>query len=84
MITSADIAQHTAEFLAAGGEIQLIPFLFTKKAGHPDVAAYVRRTGRGSYYEGVSALSMYGKEPSLISDAFMNNILNMGGKSYGE
>ncbi len=73
MITSADIAQHTAEFLAAGGEIQLIPFLFTKKAGHPDVAAYVKRMRYAYYIEGVDSLSVSGKEDHWIPDAVLCN-----------
>lgn len=75
MITSADIAQHTAEFLAAGGEIEIIPFLFTKKAGHPDVADYIKRVYRGFYLEDIGSRSMYGRD-SALPDYFIQRMIN--------
>ena len=82
-MTHEEIAEHTAAFLAAGGVIQIIPFLHTTIPGHPDVAQYIRMQRYGNYMRGVATRVVSGREPVILSDAVTNQFAN-GGRTSDE
>jgi hypothetical protein len=68
VITSELIAQHTEEFLAAGGVIQIIPFLHTTWPNNWSVLEYRRVHNKGWVLGGVGGFS------DARSDAYQDGI----------